>query len=133
MIASSVCQDLGKKVGLLLVVALDTDPVAGADDRLEKRLRALRRHHLAAGVPRACIQADASLAPLLPPLCHIHIAVSHVAQLRSRQERHYPPLQVWSHCTAQAIRSPRQQDNIDREFEHEFGVVSCSCPARQPA
>ena len=64
------CQDLGEKVRLLLVVALEADPVAGADDRLEQRLRALRRHHLAAGVAGACIQAGVSLAPLLLPLCH---------------------------------------------------------------
>jgi hypothetical protein len=36
-------QDLRQEIGLLLVVALEADPVVGVDDRLEKRLRALRR------------------------------------------------------------------------------------------
>jgi hypothetical protein len=50
-----VCQDLGEEVGLFLVVALEADPVAGVDDHLEKRLRALRRHDLATGVAGTCI------------------------------------------------------------------------------
>jgi hypothetical protein len=41
-------EDLGKEIGLLLVVALEADPVAGTHDRFEKRLRAFRRHQLAA-------------------------------------------------------------------------------------
>src|ERR1700690_258699 len=45
-----VRQRLGQEVGLLLVVALEADPVARVDDRFEKRLRLVRRHHLAVGV-----------------------------------------------------------------------------------
>ena len=79
-------QGLGEEVGLLLVVALEADPVAGADDRLEERRRALRRHHLAAGVAGTGFQADVSPAPLLLPVCHI--AVPHIAGLRSHQGRY---------------------------------------------
>jgi hypothetical protein len=50
-------QRFGKNVGLLLVIALEANPVAGADDRFEKSLRILRRHHLAGGVTRARLQA----------------------------------------------------------------------------
>jgi hypothetical protein len=56
------CQDLGEDVGLLLVVAFEADPVAGADHRFEQRLRALRRHDLAGGVARTCFQAGVPLA-----------------------------------------------------------------------
>src|SRR5258705_13850699 len=68
-----VRQYLGKEVGLLLVVALEADPVARADDGFEKRLRLVRRHHLAAGVVRTRIQAGTSLAPLLLPVCHVAV------------------------------------------------------------
>ena len=68
-----VRQDLGEEIGLLLVVALEADAIARADDRLEKRLRVLRRHHLAVGVPRTGLQAGVSLAPLLLPFCHVAI------------------------------------------------------------
>ena len=64
-------QGLGKKVGLLLVVALEADPVPGPDDRLEKHLCALRRHHLATGVTGTRVQADVSLAALLLPVRHV--------------------------------------------------------------
>src|SRR5258707_14976093 len=66
-----VRQCFGEEVGLLLVVALEADPVARPDDCFEKRLRLVRRHHLASGVVRTCIQAGTSLAPLLLPFCHI--------------------------------------------------------------
>jgi hypothetical protein len=68
-----VRQYLGEEVGLLLVVALEADPVAQADDRFKKRLGLVRRHHLAAGVARTCIQAGASLASLLLPVCHVAV------------------------------------------------------------
>jgi hypothetical protein len=50
-------QRFGKKVGLLLVIALEANPVAGADDSFEKSLRVLWRHYLAAGVAGARLQA----------------------------------------------------------------------------
>src|SRR5258705_13261108 len=68
-----VRQCLGEEVGLLLVVALEADPVARADDRFKKCLSLVRRHHLAAGVVRTCIQAGASVAPLLLPVCHVAV------------------------------------------------------------
>jgi len=61
----NACQDLGEEVGLLLVVAFQADPVAGVDDRFEKRLRAHRRHDLALGVAATCFQAVVPAAPLL--------------------------------------------------------------------
>src|SRR5580692_11044957 len=76
-----VRQYLGKEVGLLLVVALEADPVARADDRFQKRLRLVRRHHLAAGVVSTCIQAGTSLAPLLLPVCHVAVLLWHDAHL----------------------------------------------------
>src|ERR1700735_4214248 len=75
-----VRQYLGKEAGLLLVVALKADSVARADDRFQKRLRLVRRHHLAAGVVRTCIQAGTSLAPLLLPVSHVTV-LSHDAHL----------------------------------------------------
>jgi hypothetical protein len=64
-------KDLGQEVGLLPVVALEADPVTGADDRLEERLRALRRHHVAGGVAGTCFKADVPLAPLVLPIGHV--------------------------------------------------------------
>jgi hypothetical protein len=60
-------QNFGEKIGLLLVVALEADPIARADDRLEKRLRTVRPHHLAACVMGTSFQAS---APLLIPVSH---------------------------------------------------------------
>ena len=67
----------GEEIRLLLVVALEANPVAGADDRLKKRCRALRPHHLAIGVAGTGLQASVSFAPLLLPLCHIVIPQSY--------------------------------------------------------
>ena len=61
-------QNFSEKIGLLLVVALEADPIARADDRLEKRLCALRPRHLAAGEAGTSIQAGVPLAPLLLPV-----------------------------------------------------------------
>ncbi len=49
----------GEEVGLLLVVAFETDPVARPDDRLQQLGGVVRRHQLALG------EAAASLEPLL--------------------------------------------------------------------
>ena len=77
-------QNLGKKVGLFLVVALKADPVVGMDDRLKKRLCVLWRYHLAAGVTGTCIQAGVPLAALLMPVCHV--VVPQISSVFSRQE-----------------------------------------------
>jgi hypothetical protein len=61
-------QNFREKIGLLLVVALEADPIARADDSLEKRLCTLRRRQLAVGVTGTCIQAGFPLAPLLLPV-----------------------------------------------------------------
>jgi hypothetical protein len=61
-------QNFREKIGLLLVVALEADPIARADDSLEKRLCTLRRRQLAFGVAGTCIQAGFPLAPLLLPV-----------------------------------------------------------------
>jgi hypothetical protein len=53
------------------IVVLEADPVTGADDRLEERLRALRRHHVAGGVAGTCFKADVPLAPLVLPIGHV--------------------------------------------------------------
>ncbi len=74
-----VRQRLREEVGLLLVVALEADPIARADDGFEERLHPVRRHHLAAGVVRARIQAGASLGPLFLPVCHIAVLLWHDA------------------------------------------------------
>src|ERR1700675_3573917 len=70
-----VRQDLGEKVRLLLIVALETDAVAGADDRLEKRLRVLRRYHLAVGEAGHRHEAVSSLAALLLPVSDVAASV----------------------------------------------------------
>ena len=62
------CQNFRKKIGLLLVVALEADSIARADDRLEKGLCTLRPRHLAACVMGTCFQAGAPLVPLFLPV-----------------------------------------------------------------
>src|SRR5471032_1264210 len=70
-----VRQDFGEKVRLLLIVALETDPVAGTDNCLKQRLHILRWDHFAAGEAGRRRETVMSRATLLLPVSDVAVTV----------------------------------------------------------
>ena len=69
-------EGLRQKIGLLLIVALEADPVARLQHRFQQRPRLGRRHQLGAGQVGGALQARIPVAGLAVPVRHRHVLPS---------------------------------------------------------